>query len=273
MSLNSPILARPVTAAACEVVFNRPANDRYRHMAVAASAAALAARPGQFFHLLCPGQGRGEHMLRRPMSLYGLDRARGTVEFLYKVAGAGTQGLATLAPGDRLDVFGPLGHGFRLDSRWRHIVLLARGVGLATLAPLAAAAVELGMKVTAILSAADPSRLLSVERLRATGAEIVAVTDADGESAPDRVEARLRRLIADDRCDMIATCGSSRLLRLAQRLGRELGVAGQVAIEQRMACGIGTCFCCVRPFHVGGAVEVRRVCLDGPVFDVQEVPA
>lgn len=264
---------RPVTAAACEVVVNRPVDDRYWHLAVKAPPAALAARPGQFFHLLCPGQGQGEHMLRRPMSLYGLDRGQGTVEFLYKVLGAGTQGLATLAPGDRLDVFGPLGQGFRLDADWRHIVLLGRGVGLATLAPLAAAAAALGMKVTAILSAAQPSRLLSVERLRAAGAEVVAVTDVDGEAAPERVEVRLRRLIAADGCDMIATCGSVRLMRLVQRLGSELGVAGQVAIEQQMACGIGTCFCCVRPFNVGGRVEIRRVCLDGPVFDVQEVPA
>jgi dihydroorotate dehydrogenase electron transfer subunit len=262
--------------ATCEVIFNRPINDCYRHMAVMPPAevrsAMMAARPGQFFQLLCPGHGTGDHVLRRPMSLYGLDHAQGRVEFLYKVIGVGTHGLATLARGDQLDLFGPLGRGFRLAPEWRHIVLLGRGAGVATLVPLAVTAAAQRTRVTAVVSAADPAQLVSVGQLRSAGAGIVAVTDSDGSAAPERIETLLRRLVTIAGCSMIATCGSSRLLQLVQRLCGELGVAGQVAIEQQMACGIGSCFCCVRPFHVRGRVEVRRVCIDGPVFDVLEVP-
>lgn len=262
--------SKPLQAIAAEVAFNRPANDRYRHIALVACAAHLAARPGQFFQLLCPGQGEGDHFLRRPMSVYRIDLPARRIEFLYKVAGAGTTGLARLAAGDRLDLFGPLGRGFRLDDAWRHVVLLARGVGLATLAPLAEAAVARGMAVSAILSAARPDLVMSDDYLRSVGAAVTVVTDADGSSAPERVEAVLRRLAAERGIGMMATCGSNRLLAIVQRLGRELGIPGQVAMEEHMACGIGMCFCCVRPFKVGDAVEVRRVCHDGPVFDAQE---
>ncbi len=263
--------ARPLQAALGEVVFNRPVNDRYRHLALAAVPSALAARPGQFFQLLCPGQGEGNHVLRRPMSVYRVDRANRRVEFLYKVRGAGTAGLARLAPGDSLDMFGPLGRGFRLEREWRHIVLLARGVGLATLAPLAEAAVAQRTAVSAILSAERPELVMSADYLRAVGAEVTIVTDGDGSSAPERVEELLRGLLPARGTSMLATCGSNRLLALVQRLGREYGIAAQVALEEHMACGIGMCYCCVRPFKAGDAVEVRRICHDGPVFDAQEV--
>ncbi len=263
--------ALPLQAATGEVVFNRPVNDRYRHLALAAAPSALAALPGQFFQLLCPGQGEGSHILRRPMSVYRVSRADARVEFLYKVRGAGTVGLASLEPGGRLDIFGPLGRGFRLEREWPHIVLLARGVGLATLAPLAEAAVAQGTSVSAILSAERPELIMSADYLREVGAEVTIVTDSDGSSAPERVEELMRGLVLGRGTAMLATCGSNRLLALVQRLGREFGIVAQVALEEHMACGIGMCYCCVRPFKAGDLVEIRRVCHDGPVFDAQEV--
>jgi dihydroorotate dehydrogenase electron transfer subunit len=262
-----------VRSETCEVLFNALVAGMYRHLAVGASGRALAAKAGQFFQLLCPGQGSGNHTLRRPMSVYRIDRARNRIEFLYKVVGTGTRALAGLKAGDDLDLFGPLGRGFWLEDGWRHIVLLGRGAGLATLGPLAEAAIIRGMAVTAVVSAACPELVLSAEHLRKIGAEVIVATDNDGSSDPERVEALLRRLAADRGIDLIATCGSSRLQRLAQRLGRDLGIAGQVALEQAMACGIGMCFCCVRPFRVDGETQFLRVCHEGPVFDIQEALA
>ncbi len=99
------------------------------------------------------------------MSLYGVDPEAGTVEFLYKIAGAGTRGLATLRPGDHLDIMGPLGVGYTLDPALKHIVVVGRGAGLATLAPLAREAKQKDIKVTAIFSARRPDLVLSVDLL------------------------------------------------------------------------------------------------------------
>jgi dihydroorotate dehydrogenase electron transfer subunit len=186
------------------------------------------------------------------------------------VAGAGTRGLATLRTGDPIDIMGPLGVGFTLDPALKHIVAIGRGAGLATLAPLAQAAKAAGVSVTAIFSARRPELLVSVDLFESHGAEVIAVTDSESSSGPANVERILRGLIADGRCQAFYTCGSSRLLRVQQRLAREFDIPGQVAMEQQMACGIGLCFCCVRDFNVDGEIVHRRVCWDGPVFDMRE---
>jgi dihydroorotate dehydrogenase electron transfer subunit len=259
-----------VVAELAEVLHNEAVNTEYRHLAVKCSEEAAKAIPGQFFQLLCPEPEGEQPFLRRPMSIYGADRSKKQVEFLYKVTGAGTRGLDTLRAGDRLDIMGPLGTGFTLVPAWRRIVAIGRGAGLATLAPLAKAATLNGANVTAILSARRPELLVSVELFRSHGADVIAVTDSESTSGPANVERILRGLIAHGRCDAFFTCGSSRLMRVQQRLAREFGLPGQVAMEQQMACGIGLCYCCVRDFNVNGDIVSRRVCWDGPVFDLME---
>jgi dihydroorotate dehydrogenase electron transfer subunit len=227
-------------------------------------------RPGQFFHLTCPPAPGDPVFLRRPMSVYQIRPNGGTVEFLYKVKGPGTRGLARLAPGEELDMLGPLGTGFTIDPAWRHIVVVGRGVGLATLAPLAEAAQRTGARIVALLSAQTKRDLMSEDVFAAAGAEVIGVTDEDGSSAVPRVEALLRRLIDEGRADAFYTCGSNRLLRLLQSLGQEFGVPGEVALEQQMACGLGMCFCCVRPVRRGGRTVDLRICRDGPVVGLNE---
>lgn len=253
----------------CTVVTNGAVNDRYRHMVLAAPPAALDVRAGQFFHLLCPATGSAQPFLRRPMSVYRIDRTSGCIEFLYKVIGAGTQAMATLRPGDAFNALGPVGVGFALDPGSRNIVVVGRGVGLATLAPLAEQALESGVRVTAILSASSPDYLMSVD-LFARAGDVITVTDSDGSSAPENVETIIERLVAAGRADAFFTCGSNRLMLLLKRLGARHDIPGQVALEQQMACGLGMCFCCVRSFEVDGEVVARRVCNEGPVFDLRE---
>jgi dihydroorotate dehydrogenase electron transfer subunit len=259
-----------IVAELAKVTANTAVNAEYRHLVVDCSEIAASAKPGQFFQLLCPHPSGEQPFLRRPMSLYGADPLKRQVEFLYKVTGAGTRGLDTIKPGDSLDIMGPLGTGFTLNPKWRHIVAVGRGAGLATLAPLAKAARANSTKVTAILSARRPELLVSVDLFKANGADVVPVTDSQQTSGPGNVERILRGLIAEARCDAFFTCGSSRLMRVQQRLAIEFALCGQVAMEQQMACGIGLCYCCVRDFNVGGEIVNRRVCWDGPVFDLLE---
>lgn len=262
--------APSVVGETAEVLSNDNVNAEYRHLVVRCGPVSSTAAPGQFFQLLCPHSDGAQPFLRRPMSLYGVNAIRHEVEFLYKIAGAGTRGLATLRAGDPVDIMGPLGVGFTLDPAVKHIVAIGRGAGLATLAPLAQAAKANGISVTAIFSARHPELLVSVDLFKRHGAEVIAVTDSESTSGPANIERILRGLIAEGRCQAFYTCGSSRLLRVQQRLAREFDIPGQVAMEQQMACGIGLCFCCVRDFNVGGEIVHRRVCWDGPVFDMRE---
>ncbi len=101
-----PVQLFPVVEQNAEVVANLFVNAEYKHLIVAASAPVTSALPGQFFHLLCPASEAGEPFLRRPMSIYLLEPERGRVHFLYKLIGPGTRGLASLVPGQRLNMLG-----------------------------------------------------------------------------------------------------------------------------------------------------------------------
>jgi dihydroorotate dehydrogenase electron transfer subunit len=252
------------------VVSNNAVNDEYKHVILKVHAHALRASAGQMFHLLCPSPDGAEVWMRRPMSVYRVDQANSQIEFLYKAEGRGTRGMATLTPGDDFNVAGPLGHGFTLQPSWQNIVVLGRGVGLATLAPLSQLAADNKVGVTAILSARNPGVVMSRELFEGLGAKTMTVLDSDGTSAVENVEKILEGLIAENKADAFFTCGSNRLLKLMQRLGKKHAIPGQVAMEQIMVCGFGACYVCMRTFEVDGQRVLRRVCRDGPVFNLQE---
>lgn len=259
----------PAEETLCPVLSHEWVNDEYKHMVVKASPKALATTPGQFFQVLCPSPDEGEVWFRRPQSLYRVDREAGTLEFLYKVVGRGTKGMGTIKAGESVNIFGPLGIGFTLKPEWKNVVVLGRGVGLATMAPISQVAAERGVRVTSILSARKPELALAADMFERVG-DVIKVLDTDGTSSVENIESILLRLIREKKADAFFTCGSNRLLQLMKRLGREHGIPGQAAMEQIMACGLGPCYICVRTFEVNGKLELRRVCVEGPVFDLQE---
>jgi dihydroorotate dehydrogenase electron transfer subunit len=149
------------------------------------------------------------------------------------------------------------------------VVVLGRGVGLATMAPISQLAGQMGVRVTAILSARSPELALAADLFENVGT-VIKVLDTDGSSSVENVEAILLKLIREKKADAFYTCGSNRLLQLMKRVAREHRIPGQAAMEQIMACGLGPCYICVRTFEVDGKKEMRRVCVEGPVFDLQE---
>src|SRR5580704_12399078 len=202
---------RPIPAeeSLCPVVSHAWVNSEYKHLVVEASPKALAVNPGQFFNLLCPSPDAGELWLRRPQSVYRIDRANGRIEFLYKCVGRGTHGLATAKPGDTLNIVGPLGVGFHLDPAWKNIVVLGRGVGLATLAPISQLAGENGVGVTAILSARSRELVMADDLFGKVGT-VVPVLDADRSSDVANVECIVEGLISAGLADAFFTCGPGR---------------------------------------------------------------
>jgi dihydroorotate dehydrogenase electron transfer subunit len=261
--------AFPVAERSVTVLDSAPVGHRYHRLLLDAPELSARSQPGQFFHLLCrDGAGNGPY-LRRPMSIWrcGPDEPLG---FLLHVKGKGTAALAALKAGQSLSVVGPLGQGFRLQPGWSRILILARGVGLATLAPLTRAAASMGIAVEAVLSARSRADLMAEEFAGDSGATIRAVLDEDGSSDVPRVEALLRDRFRAARPDAVFTCGSNRLFLLLQRLAAEYGIPGEIALEQQMGCGLGMCFCCVRQVRdEQGKVVNLRVCAEGPVFDLQ----
>lgn len=269
---NAPFAATVATHR-CEVAEHRQVNSRYRYLRLESTAdLAGSTRSGQFYQLRCPTTNALQPFLLRPMSVYGVGPASGSIEFLYNVTGVGTAALATLEVGASMDIVGPLGNTFEFDPSFKRVMVVARGVGLATMAPLLKDAGQAGVAVTALMSARSPGDLMRDEFLRGVEADVHTVFDSDGSSAVENVETLLRDLIERQQPDVVYTCGSHRLLMLLQRVLADFPqVRGEVAMEQRMACGMGVCLSCVRMFDTPTGKHFKRVCREGPVFPIREV--
>jgi dihydroorotate dehydrogenase electron transfer subunit len=255
-----------------------------------APALASATRAGQFVHVRT-GDWSGL-VLRRPFTVNTADPATGAISIHFREVGRGTAWMSRLRPGERLDMLGPLGQGFQVDPRSRHLLLVAGGLGIADVRLLADEAIREGRQVVLLYGCRDasevyPSSLLpdEVEYVVATDDGSVGhhgvVTDlvVDYEAWADQAfacgpPAMLRRL---------ATLAAGRRDRLGvARLGRKRGGGKplrpgspearrkaylQVAMEQNMGCAVGACLGCV----VWGVEGPQRVCREGPVFAAEEI--
>jgi dihydroorotate dehydrogenase electron transfer subunit len=261
-----------VASYRCKVAEHYWVNQRYKYIRLEADAPiARITKAGQFYQLKCPTTLEHEPFLLRPMSVYGAGPEDNRIEFLYNVTGVGTKAMATLLEGGRMDIVGPLGNTFTFSANYRRILVVARGVGLATMAPLIKEASQAGVDITAVMSARSPADLMEKEFLRGATADVRSVFDADGTSSVEAMEVLLRELI-EQRPDAVYTCGSHRLLMLLQRVLSDYPrITAEVAMEQRMACGMGVCLSCVRLFDCDGDRKFLRVCREGPVFPIREV--
>jgi len=269
--------AESVASHRCEVIEHRWVNERYKYLRLSAHAnLASATLPGQFYQLKCPSTDQLQPFLLRPMSVYGVGPEAGAIEFLYNVTGVGTRALAELKVGGHMEIVGPLGNTFTFDPVDRRVLVVARGVGLATMAPLVQQAALNNVAVTAIMSARTPGDLMQNEFLRGVEADVRCVYDSDGTSSVEAVEALIRDVIDVQGPQAIYTCGSHRILMLIQRVLSDYPlIRGEVAMEQRMACGMGVCLSCVRMFdcktETGSEKQFLRVCREGPVFPIRDV--
>ena len=252
---------------------------------------AVGTRAGQFVHVRT-GDFSGM-VLRRPFSLNTTDPATGIVTIHFRVIGRGTDWFTRLRPGDQIDLLGPLGRPFEVDSRSQHLLLVAGGLGMAGVRMLADEAIRAGRQVTLLFGAASarevyPSRLLPDE------VEYVVATD-DGSLGHHGF---VTELVPDYEgwADQAFACGPAPMLaalaRLAASRRDRLGVAKlgrrrgggradpagssaarrkaflQVSMEQNMGCAVGACLGCVVMSTSG---TPQRVCREGPVFAAEEI--
>ncbi|UFJ41791.1 dihydroorotate dehydrogenase electron transfer subunit [Brevibacillus humidisoli] len=256
-------------AVKLRVLSNTQVSERYWHMVVDASNLRETVKPGQFFHIRCTDE--YYPFLRRPFSIYRINKQSQTLEFLYLVKGLGTRRLTQVAPGEQVDVFGPLGKGFTVHESWNPILLLARGVGIATLAALAQEAAEKGIRCVAILSARSQNDLLATETLQGFGADVYKVTDEEGTSDVDHVRSLIEQIMLENEIKAAYVCGSKRLSLLLQEIARERQIPAEIALEEHMGCAMGVCFACVCDLQEEDGVKTVRVCREGPVFPLEKV--
>jgi dihydroorotate dehydrogenase electron transfer subunit len=221
--------------------------------------------PGQFLHVKV-----GEHsskLLRRPLSICDVDLEKEEVTILYRAQGDGTKQLSKKQRGDRLDVLGPLGNGFTLNTIHQEssALLVGGGIGVPPLYYLGKVLKNKGIKVTFIVGYQSSEDSFYVEKFQQIAETVV--TTVDGTiGIKGYVTDAMDPFMADD--PVVYSVGPAVMLKAVEQ--KAYGYTGYFSLEERMGCGIGACFACVCPTETQESGYVK-ICSDGPVFKIGEV--
>lgn len=257
-------------------------------MRIRAPKCAAAATPGTFVHVNC------DHTLpmRRPLSIM---RARDDwIEVLYKIVGEGLHLLAGKRPGDTISVLGPIGEPFRVSPERPNCLLIGGGVGIPPMVFLAETLREDPWHPLAILGSELPFPFIreksvipspwldddissAMPLLESWGIpnRLTSLSDFEGcyrGYVTDLAEKWLQSLGDTDRDKVeVFACGPTPMLKAVAMLAVKYDLPCQVSLEEFMACAVGGCAGCAVKISTPDGPAMKRVCVDGPVFDAASV--
>lgn len=223
------------------------------------------AKAGQFISLYCNDKSR---VLPRPISICEIDKEKGALRIVYRIAGKGTDEFSKMQAGDKIEIMGPMGNGFPLDkATGKRIFLMGGGIGVP---PMVQTAKDVDADVTVIAGYRN-SEIFLKEELEANGKLVVATEDGSVGTKGNVMDAiRENKLEAD----VIFACGPTPMLRAIKNYAEENEILCYISMEEKMACGVGACLACVcksKEVDSHSHVHNKRVCKDGPVFLSTEV--
>lgn len=255
-------MSRPWVIEAGTVVVNRQVDETMAHLSIAAPLVAEAAGPGQFITLALAGP---EPVLPRPFDLHFADPGSGRIDVIYRIKGRGTHELASLRPGEPIEVHGPFGNAVDdLLRTMKRVALVGRGAGISPLSFIARRAHAYGADVVAYVSARNQRLLAPFADL----AKVARVTAQSDDVQPGcLVTDRFRSDLEGMSVDASFVVGSKRLARATLALAEEHAFVPYVFAETYMPCGFGHCKACAIPTSTGYLLA----CLDGPVIDLRAV--
>ena len=219
--------------------------------------------PGQFVEIQVDGS--KTTFLRRPISINDVDREDNTLHLLIACIGDGTRHLGTLAVGAKVNIMLPLGNGFTMpESSDKKHLLVGGGVGVAPLMYLGRKIKEMGGEPTFLLGARSKKDLLLIDEFKEIGR--VFITTEDGTEG-EKGFVTNHSVLSSETFDMISTCGPKPMMMAVARFAAKAGVECEVSLENKMACGVGACLCCVEDTLNGHVC----VCKEGPVINIKKL--
>ena len=249
---------------------------------------AESTRPGQFVHLSVSGI----LAMRRPISVMSVDIENGTFDLLYKIVGEGTRQLAERKIGDMLSVIGPIGNGFEMTKN-KIPLLIGGGVGMPPIVAMAqelkgdtyfSPYVILGSEVPfpfdtskSTLNGYHSSKLYTMPLLEEWGIPcgLTSLQNYEGVYqgyVTDLAKDFLESLSSHELSNVeIYTCGPHPMLEAVSKLAKKYNIPCQVSLEEFMACAVGGCAGCTVEVQTKNGLAMKRVCVDGPVFEAQSV--
>lgn len=223
-------------------------------------------KPGQFVGVYPVNKST---LLPRPISICEVDAEKSAIRLVYRVVGSGTAEFALYQPGDYINVLGPLGNGFPLETaEGKKVVVMGGGIGVP---PLLETAKRLSSEdVSAVMGYRNSETFLSDEFSK-YAKMYIATEDGSVGTKGNVIDAMKAEKIE---CDVIFACGPMPMLRAIKAYASEVGAKAYLSLEERMACGVGACLGCIcktKEIDDHSHVHNARICTDGPVFDADDL--
>jgi dihydroorotate dehydrogenase electron transfer subunit len=225
------------------------------------------ARPSQPGQFIMVRTNTGFHpLLRRPISIHYAEKD--TLEIYFQQAGIGTALLSEKKEGDSLDIIGPLGKGFHLDSalKGKNVALVGGGRGIAPLYFLARALRDLGCAVRIYYGGKTVTDIPLRQKFEQENFDTRLSTDDGSFGTKGFVTDLFQASLEEFFPVRIFACGPEAMMAKIARLAREKDIQAEFSLETFMGCGFGACWGCVRKIKTGTQEEWIKICEEGPVF-------
>ena len=254
---------------------------------------AKTVRPGNFIHLSCHHE---KYSLKRPFSVLRSSKDEGWIEVLYKIVGSGTYELSKIKIDDTLHCMGPIGNSFALSESTKRPLLLGGGVGIPPILFFAEQLKKHHSMTPMVMMGSEipfpfkvqPSKIL-IDAIPSN--TIAAMTLLEDLQIPSRLTSKqnyagcfdgyihelakiwLDNLSDNERSEIeIFACGPTAMLKAVATVSQQLSIPCQLSLEEHMACAVGGCAgCTVETTNELGQQQMKRVCVDGPIFSANSV--
>ena len=259
---------------------------------VKAEKSSQTAKPGQFAFVECGG----DTLLRRPLSYLRSSKEDGTVEFMYKTEGHGLESLSQLKKGDEIKIMGPIGNGFDIPSGKKSVILIGGGVGIPPVLFMGEEIIKIkrGIDLVAFFGSEIPFPFKTYDSdLDIPGMDLSVnktIDDMETLGIPCRLSSKagykgchlgyvteLAKSFIETLSDaqktqtIIYACGPESMLEAVAKLAKEDQLDCVLSLEEYMACAIGGCAGCTVKVLENGHEKMKRVCVDGPVFNAEQL--
>ena len=259
---------------------------------VKAEKSSQTAKPGQFAFVECGG----DTLLRRPLSYLRSSKEDGTVEFMYKTVGHGLESLSQLKKGDEIKIMGPIGNGFTVPSGKKSAILIGGGVGIPPVLFMGEEIKKIngGIDLVAffgseipfpfetcdsdlVMPGLDLSVNKTIDDMEKLGIPCRLSSQAGYEGCHSGYVTELAKSFIETLSDgektetIIYACGPESMLKAVAKLAKDDQLDCVLSLEEYMACAIGGCAGCTVRVLEDGHERMKRVCVDGPVFDAEQL--
>lgn len=260
-----------------EITENSPLNTDYQLLTFLPLADTHEPQPGQFYMIgtfaKCASPSAcadiRDPLLKRPFSLFR--KTRKGLQILFRIRGRGTAMLRELKKGSQVEVLGPLGNSYPAPPRDKTPLIIAGGIGIASLFYFAEKLSKAKKKAYISYGVRSEKELFMVEELKkfAKGLSISTDDGSCGERGcvTDMAGGLLSRIPSLGTGSVIYACGPRKMLEAVSGMAAQRGIEAHLSMEEVMACGVGACLGCV----VKTVNGYKRACKEGPIFHSNEI--